>query len=104
MGLTISLREAFSFVYRAEVDNGMIEHEHDHVLLGRFEGTPHPHPHEVEAWRWADPKTLNQDVTAHPERYTVWFRLCFERVLEASPPHPNPLPPQGYGPGTSFTA
>lgn len=38
MGFDCPLRELFQFTYRTEFDNGLIEHEYDHV----WTGTEHP--------------------------------------------------------------
>ncbi len=64
----------------------MTEHEFDHVFVGRFDGRPAPNPEEIEAWEWADRPRLLRDVAAHPQRYTPWFRIVLDRVLERVPP------------------
>lgn len=40
MGFSVPLEELFSFIYKASFDNGLTEHELDHVLLGYFDGLP----------------------------------------------------------------
>ncbi|GEM_PF-15273 len=82
MGFTTDLREIFSFVYRAEFDNGLTEHEFDHVLIGRFDGTPRPDPSEVGGYRWVYLSDLLKDLHEHPENYTAWFRIIFEKSFE----------------------
>src|ERR671913_2483251 len=52
MSLDCELREAFEFVYRAELDGALVEHEYDHVFVGTHEGDPAPDPSEVAGWRW----------------------------------------------------
>ncbi|MEW5853778.1 MAG: isopentenyl-diphosphate Delta-isomerase [Myxococcota bacterium] len=82
MGFDVPLTEQFSFVYRAhDAQSGLTEHEYDHVLFGRYDGEPHPNPAEADGWKWMEPEALRQDVVAHPERYTPWFRIVLERVL-----------------------
>ena len=82
-GFDVPLEERFSFVYRAEDPaSGLTEHEFDHVLVGRFDGEPSPNPDEVEGWEWADRATLLRDVRDNPGRYTPWFKIVLERVLE----------------------
>ncbi|RMH74166.1 MAG: isopentenyl-diphosphate Delta-isomerase [Gemmatimonadetes bacterium] len=81
MGFDCTLEEYFSFIYRAEFENGLIEHELDHVFVGHYEGDPNPNPEEVAAWKWADPAMLQQDINAHPSRYTPWFKLALPGVL-----------------------
>ncbi len=82
MGFTTELREIFSFVYRAEFDNGLIEHELDHVLIGRYDGTPEPAPDEVGGYRWVYLSDLLEDLQKRPENYTAWFRIIFEKSFE----------------------
>ena len=69
-----TLTPLFTVHYRANVSNDLIENELVHVFGGRFEGEPNPNPAEVEDWRWASPEAIRQDVTAHPDHYSVWFR------------------------------
>jgi len=84
-GFDVPLEEQFSFVYRAEDPaSGLTEHEFDHVLVGKFDGTPRPNPDEIGDWRWAEPRELMEDVERHPERYTPWFKLVLHKVLERS--------------------
>jgi isopentenyl-diphosphate delta-isomerase len=82
-GFDAPLQELFSFVYRAEDPaSGLTEHEFDHVFVGRFDGLPAPNPEEIEAWEWVDRSHLLRDVSEHPDRYTPWFRIVLERVLQ----------------------
>lgn len=80
LGVACALESALAFVYRAPLDNGLVEHEYDHVLVGRFDGTPVPDPNEVAEWRWAAPAELLTDLHEHRERYAAWFPLAFERL------------------------
>jgi isopentenyl-diphosphate delta-isomerase len=61
LGIEAPLGEAFAFTYRAELDRA---------------------PAEVEAWRWLGADALRGELAAQPERFTAWFRICAERVLE----------------------
>jgi isopentenyl-diphosphate delta-isomerase len=82
-GFDVPLEKRFSFVYRAtDPSTGLTEHEFDHVLVGRFDGTPKPNPDEISQWRWVEPRALLEEVDQFPERYTPWFKLVLERVLE----------------------
>lgn len=82
MGMAADLSEAFSFLYRAELDHGMIEHELDHVVLGEAVAMPVPNPEEVEAYRFVELEALQDEVAAHPERFTEWFKICLPEVLK----------------------
>jgi isopentenyl-diphosphate delta-isomerase len=84
MGFDTDLENVFQFRYRAELEEGLIENEFDHVLVGLFDGVPEPNRAEVAEYRWVDPTTLSLSLEAHPERYTYWFRISFDRVIEHS--------------------
>jgi isopentenyl-diphosphate Delta-isomerase len=83
MGIDSKLTRLFDFVYRAELEDGLIEHEYDHVLVGRFDGVPNPNRHEVAQWKWIDLAVLRIDMAEHPSRYTYWFRISLDRIHEA---------------------
>ena len=94
MGFQCPLDDAFSFTYRAVLSDTMIEHEYDHIFIGHDTPTVHPNPEEVQDWRWMAPNDLMADVAAHPERYTAWFRMAVERVLQhAHEQYPATVPP-----------
>lgn len=84
MGFDVNLESVFQFRYRAHLEDGLIENEYDHVLVGLFNGVPEPNPAEVAEYRWVDPATLSLELEAHPENYTYWFRISFDRVFEQS--------------------
>lgn len=86
MGFDSHLSELFDFVYRANLEDGLIENEYDHVLVGWFEGVPKPDPTEIADWRWVDIATLSVDLKEHPESYTYWFRISFDWFLRAVAP------------------
>ncbi len=80
MGVSCPLEPAFEFVYRAAFANGLVEHEYDHVFVGRFEGSPRPDPAEVADWRWAGIEELRAEQARTPERFSAWFRIAFEKL------------------------
>ncbi|MER3427539.1 MAG: isopentenyl-diphosphate delta-isomerase [Pyrinomonas sp.] len=82
MGFDCELHPVFAFVYRTELDNQMIEHEYDHVLVGSFDGTPAPDNGEVSEWRWVNAQQLVREISRHPERYTYWLRALSDRLKE----------------------
>lgn len=83
MGFECDLELLFWFTYRVELEDGLYEHEVDHVLVGQFDGDPSPDPAEVGDWKWADVATLRRDVHQNPDRYAYWFRASLDRVLGA---------------------
>lgn len=82
MGIDTPLVHRFSFIYKAEFENGLIEHELDHVFFGEWDGPVRPNPEEADAAAYMSIEELNADLSAHPERYTAWLRICWERVKE----------------------
>lgn len=82
LGISCPLREVFAFTYHAELDRDLVEHEYDHVLVGRFEGTPVPNPDEYDGWQWIDRETLAEQIRAHPEAYAPWFTIPLERAWD----------------------
>jgi isopentenyl-diphosphate Delta-isomerase len=80
LGFTCPLHVAFSFLYRADVGGGLIEHEYDHVFIGRHDGDTDADPGEVAACRWAYPAAVQQEMEAEPDSFTYWFRVAFEEL------------------------
>jgi isopentenyl-diphosphate delta-isomerase len=79
MGFDCELRRAFGFVYRKEFDNRLVEHEYDHVFVGRFDGAPAPDASEVEAWRWLSMERLRGDLSERPQEYSYWLSVAVNR-------------------------
>lgn len=84
MGIDCELTEIFSFVYRANLPNGLIEHEYDHVFFGRYDGQPVPNPAEVEDWKWMDMACLEADIKERPAAYSFWLAACLDKVQSHS--------------------
>jgi isopentenyl-diphosphate delta-isomerase len=82
LGFTTKLEEIFSFTYRAEVENGLTEHEFDHVFAGTWDGSPQPDPREVADWCYRETEQIEKDIVSNPENFTVWFRMAFPRISE----------------------
>lgn len=82
MGFETELKELFSFIYKAPFDNGLTEHEFDHVMLGNFNAEPNTNPDEVEAWKWMLPEDVKEDIANNPNEYTVWFKIIFEKFYQ----------------------
>ncbi len=76
MGLSGNLRAAFTFIYKAQFDNGLTEHEFDHVFIGITNEAPVPDKTEVADWKYMNIAQLEADIKNHPEQYTEWFKIC----------------------------
>ncbi|WLD25150.1 isopentenyl-diphosphate Delta-isomerase [Flavobacterium dauae] len=79
MGFSVELKELFSFIYKAPFDNGLTEHELDHVMIGYFNNEPVINKEEVESWKWMGIEEINEDIQQHPEIYTAWFKIIFDK-------------------------
>ncbi|TDS17418.1 isopentenyl-diphosphate Delta-isomerase [Sphingobacterium paludis] len=82
MGMRCELKEMFSFIYKGEVENGLIEHEFDHVFFGYFEGLPQPNGAEVSDYQWIDVQALKRWVAQSPDAFTIWFRQALPILLD----------------------
>jgi len=79
MGFSTNLNDTISFIYKAPFDNGLTEHEFDHILVGNFEGQPELNPDEVAAWKWVSLEDLEADMKKNPDIYTEWFKIIFDK-------------------------
>ena len=82
MGFKVELKELFSFIYKAPFDNGLTEHELDHVMIGYYDDEPIINKEEVEDWKWMRPSAIKQDISEHPEAYTAWFKIIFDKFYD----------------------
>jgi isopentenyl-diphosphate delta-isomerase len=82
MGMQAVLEKNGHIVYRAEFENGLVEHELDHVFVGSSDQVPMPDPSEVFQYRYVSPDELREEVESKPEIFSYWFRLLYEDVLQ----------------------
>jgi len=87
MGFVCELEEVFSFLYKAEFDNGLTEHELDHVMIGSYNDNPEINREEVEAYKWMKLIDVKTDIEERPENYTAWFKIIFEKSYEKIATH-----------------
>lgn len=81
MGFTCPIEYQFNFIYKADVGQGLTEHELDHVFKGVYNEEPVINPEEVAAYKWIDFDELQQDIQNNPEQYTPWFRIILKEYL-----------------------
>jgi len=75
LGIQTPLYRVDHFIYKAHLDNGLIEHELDHVLIGFYENAPqHFNPQEVANLLWISIEDLAQDLSHSPEKFTPWLK------------------------------
>jgi isopentenyl-diphosphate delta-isomerase len=80
LGISTSLKDVFSFTYRANMENGLVEHEFDHVLTGTFEGKILPDVNEVEDYKYASLAEIKRWLQTNPEEFTKWFIIAFPKI------------------------
>ena len=81
MGFDCEIEKKFHFIYKAEFDHGLTEHELDHVFMGKYNGEIIPNPEEVENYKWIKTDELINDIELNPDKYTVWFKIALKEVL-----------------------
>ena len=79
MGMTASLKELFHFIYIAPFDNGLTEHELDHVMVGNSNDDPQINPEEVASFKWMTANDIKNDMEIQPDLYTAWFKIIFDK-------------------------
>ena len=85
MGFITQLHKSFDFIYKAHFDNGLVEHEFDHVFFGTFDGLPVLNPMEAGDYKWVKLIDLMEDMRSKPGDYTVWFRIIVEKMEDRFP-------------------
>lgn len=82
MGFSTDLKEVFSFIYKAPFDNGLTEHELDHVMIGYYDDAPKLNKEEAEAYKWMPLEDVKKDIEENPQLYTAWFKIIFKKSYE----------------------
>ncbi|MBP6023801.1 isopentenyl-diphosphate Delta-isomerase [Ferruginibacter sp.] len=80
MGFTTAITKVFDFIYKAPFDNGLTEHEFDHVFTGTYDGAIVPDKSEVEDFCFMSMDVIKESLQLHPEKYTVWFKIAFPKM------------------------
>lgn len=80
MGMVCETRFLFSFIYKATFENGLTEHEYDHVYFGMSDETPVPDKSEVQAWKYMSIPELDMDIRNNPGLYTEWLKICMPEL------------------------
>jgi len=81
MGFQTPLKELFHFIYKAPFDNGLTEHELDHVLIGYYNNEPKINTEEVADWKWMTIENIKIDMQENPDAYTAWFKIIFDEFF-----------------------
>ena len=82
LGFKTKLKQAFTFIYKAEFDNGLTEHEFDYVFVGNYQATIIPNKEEVENYVYQSVENIEQDFLHYPKKYTPWFLIALPKIKE----------------------
>ena len=82
MGFSTDLKDTISFIYKAPFDNGLTEHEFDHILVGHYNDEPNLNPEEAHDYKWVTLEELKKDMKENPDIYTAWFKIIFEKYYK----------------------
>lgn len=80
MGFNTALTKAFDFTYKADFENGLTEHEFDHVFTGIYDGLIHFNTDEVAAYAFIPAQDLEKQIQETPERFTAWFHIAYPKL------------------------
>ncbi len=83
MGFDCELSTKTSFIYKAAFENGLTEHEFDHVLVGSFNGEINFNPTEVKNFKWINLEELQIDLLQNNQNYTAWFKIIFDNFKKS---------------------
>ena len=81
LGFSAPLHKVFDFTYHAPFDNGLTEHEFDHVFAGTYLGPVNPNPAEVLDYCFKTMDDISESLHSDPTKYTAWFHLAFPKIL-----------------------
>lgn len=82
MGFSCALEEVFWFVYKASFENGLTEHELDHVMVGYYQDNPEINKEEVASFKWMSLEDIKADILNQPGLYTEWFKIIFNEYYQ----------------------
>lgn len=83
MGISADLYEVGTFSYKADLNNGLVEHEYDHVFIGRYQNDKvSPDKNEIDDCQWIRIVDLEKNLLSNPQQYTPWLRQALELILQ----------------------
>jgi isopentenyl-diphosphate delta-isomerase len=80
MELETEIQFQFKFLYHADLENGLKEHELDYVYFGTSDKLPEPDRTEVMNWKYMNLEKLMEDISLNPGNYTAWLKICLPEV------------------------
>lgn len=82
LGFETELKKIFSFTYKAAFDNGLTEHEYDHVFTGIHNEEIFPDPKEVKDYCFKSMEEIEYSLKNHASKYTAWFAIAFPKIMD----------------------
>jgi len=80
MGMDCDTSFGFSFIYKSSLNNGLTEHEFDHVYIGVSDEQPKPSISEVKNWKYLSLHKLESEINLQPEKYSEWLKICLPEL------------------------
>ncbi len=80
LGFSTPLQKLFSFMYKADVENQLVEHEYDHVFAGEYNGEINWNSEEVAACSYHSMKEIKLFLKQRPSDFTAWFKIAVPNV------------------------
>ena len=82
LGIEVEIDHKFFFIYKADVGDGLWEHELDHVFVGNYQGEFQLNPEEVSEVRYISQENLEKEMTENPANFTEWFKIILKEYQE----------------------
>jgi len=86
MGLELELEKKDFLIYKSEdistgFENGLIEHEYDHIFIGKTNLQPIINTEEVANFEWLSLNEIKEKIKNNPAQFTVWFKIAIEKFF-----------------------
>lgn len=82
MGFEIPLKKVFDFIYKASFDNGLTEHEFDHVFVGYYDGPIQLNLVEVNDYAFRSMDSIQYSLESQDGLFTAWFEIVFPKMMQ----------------------
>ena len=82
LGFETEIEKIFDFTYKAAFENGLTEHEFDHVFVGEYEGNMQLNADEVSEVCYKSMSDIKSDIEHKAGDYTEWFKIAFPLLEE----------------------
>ena len=80
MGLSCKLEKTFDFIYKSNLENNLIEHEHDTVFIGQTNKLPNINHNEASDYKYISAQDLKEQIALNPNDFTPWFKIILNKM------------------------